>query len=110
MLPANYARPNVLISSWVPQPAVLGHPAVTAFVSHGGQNSTNEGLTAGKAILCMPFGADQPVNAQLIADKGFGLKVGLATALCASVLASNQLGIADTATSEVFNSCCTLLQ
>lgn len=75
MLPAGYAPPNVLILSWVPQPAVLGHPAVKAFVSHGGQNSTNEGLTAGKPILCMPFGADQPINAQLIADNGFGLKV-----------------------------------
>jgi UDP:flavonoid glycosyltransferase YjiC (YdhE family) len=75
MLPSGYAPPNVHISSWVPQPAVLGHPAVKAFVSHGGQNSTNEGITAGKPILCMPFGADQPVNAQLIADKGFGLKV-----------------------------------
>uniref|UniRef100_A0A383VEK4 Glycosyltransferase n=1 Tax=Tetradesmus obliquus TaxID=3088 RepID=A0A383VEK4_TETOB len=74
MLPAGYTPPNVLISSWVPQPAVLGHPAVKAFVSHGGQNSTNEGLTAGKPILCMPFGADQPINAQLIADRGFGLK------------------------------------
>jgi UDP:flavonoid glycosyltransferase YjiC (YdhE family) len=75
MLPAGYAPPNVLISSWVPQPAVLGHAAIKAFVSHGGQNSTNEGLTAGKPILCIPLGADQPINAQLLADKGFGIKV-----------------------------------
>lgn len=37
--------------------------------------STNEGLAAGKPLLCMPFGADQFVNAQHIENKGVGLQV-----------------------------------
>jgi UDP:flavonoid glycosyltransferase YjiC (YdhE family) len=66
-----------LISNWVPQAAVLGHPGVKAFVSHCGLDSLFEGLATGTPILAMPFGGDQPVNAQHVEDKGLGLKVGL---------------------------------
>jgi hypothetical protein len=154
---------HLLLQAWTPQTAVLGHPAVKAFITHGGMNrcvcagsvrhvqdpqacvpygcsacpthpkiadtptpgthtsgrygiaflwlltlpcalhtqggasskvygalticacrvifhtpcpcSTNEGLAAGKPLLCMPFGADQFVNAQHIENKGVGLQV-----------------------------------
>jgi UDP:flavonoid glycosyltransferase YjiC (YdhE family) len=49
---------------------------VKAFVSHCGLNSLFEGLATGTPILAMPFGGDQPVNAQHVEDKGLGLKVG----------------------------------
>ena len=57
----------------MPQVPVLFHPAVAAFISHGGMGSTNEGTAAGKPILCLPFLADQPINAQHIVNKGSGL-------------------------------------
>ena len=54
---------------------VLFHPAVTAFVSHGGMGSTNEGFASGKPILCIPFLADQFINAQHVANTGHGLRL-----------------------------------
>jgi hypothetical protein len=61
---------------------VLAHPAVKVFLSHGGMNSTNEGLAAGVPVLCMPFGGDQPINAQHIENKGVGLQVRAAGLGC----------------------------
>ena len=45
---------------WAPQLAVLAHPAVHLFVTHGGLTSMHEGLVAGKPLLVTPFFADQP--------------------------------------------------
>lgn len=53
------AERRVLVSSWVPQTAVLVHPSVAMFVSHVGLGSLYEGLSAGKRLLAMPFFADQ---------------------------------------------------
>lgn len=44
---------------FVPQWAVLNHPNVRCFVSHGGANSVHEALAAGKAIVPLPFFDDQ---------------------------------------------------
>ena len=55
------------------QVPLLFHPAVSAFMSHGGNNSTLEGLAAGRPILCVPFLGDQPSNAQHIVNRGVGL-------------------------------------
>lgn len=74
-LPSDLDSSKVIISPWMPQPAVLGHPAVKVFVSHCGMSSTNEGLAAGKPFLAMPFFADQPINAQHLQDKGVGIQV-----------------------------------
>ena len=51
---------RLLVSPWVPQLAVLAHPATKLFVTHCGINSLNEGLAAGKPLLGMPFATDQP--------------------------------------------------
>jgi anthocyanidin 3-O-glucosyltransferase len=50
----------VLVVPWAPQLAVLAHPAVHLFVTHGGLTSMHEGLVAGKPLLVTPFFADQP--------------------------------------------------
>ena len=66
---------NILVLPWVPQAAVLHHPQVKLFVSHGGMNSTYEGLLAGKPTLCVPFSIDQPTVAQHLVNKGLGVRI-----------------------------------
>jgi hypothetical protein len=63
---------GVLVVPWAPQQAVLCHPSVRLFVTHGGLNSTYEGLAAGVPLLVLPFSADQPLNGTKVASKGFG--------------------------------------
>lgn len=74
-LPEGYAPANVLVVPWVPQTAVLGHPAVKGFLCHGGHTTSNEALATGTPMLCMPFVGDQLVVAQHIKDHGYGLQV-----------------------------------
>eukprot|EP00250_Pteridium_aquilinum_P019993 c24658_g1_i1 orf=88-1473(+) len=68
------------ITSWAPQIEVLGHPAVGAFLSHCGWNSTLESLNVGVPILGFPQGGEQPVNLKCIVNDwkaGLALQEGL---------------------------------
>lgn len=83
-LPAHLLAPppagsgsRVLVVPWAPQAAVLAHPAVQLFVTHGGLGSLHEGLAAGKPLLTLPFFADQHVNAQRMVNRRLGMTVGL---------------------------------
>ena len=49
---------NILLSDWVPQNDLLGHPNMKAFFTQGGTNSYNEVCTA----LCMYGGVTQYVT------------------------------------------------
>ncbi|KAH7708046.1 UGT-62 protein [Aphelenchoides avenae] len=46
---------NVLTSSWIPQTDLLHHPKVRAMITHGGYNSIQEIISAGKPIVCIPL-------------------------------------------------------
>ena len=61
---------HVLVTKFAPQRAVLGHPAVFGFVSHGGMNSVNEALAFGKPLAIMPFFGDQMMVAVVQRDLG----------------------------------------
>lgn len=64
-LPANaFVRPSV------PQLAVLAR--AEAFITHGGMNSTTEGLVHGVPMVFAPQTADQPLVARRIAALGAG--------------------------------------
>jgi UDP:flavonoid glycosyltransferase YjiC (YdhE family) len=63
------------IRPWVEQQAVLLHPTVKVFMSHGGQSSAHESLFAGKPMLLMPFSADQSFNANSAVEIGVALMV-----------------------------------
>lgn len=63
------------IEPFVPQQAVLSHPAVCAFISHCGMNSINEALYFEKPILALPFFGDQHYNAARLVDLGVALKL-----------------------------------
>lgn len=66
---------TVRVESFVPQPVVLSHPNVVAFVSHCGMNSIQEALYYGKPILALPFFGDQHDNAARLVDLGVALKM-----------------------------------
>lgn len=52
------------IVKWAPQQEVLAHPAVGAFWTHNGWNSTLESICEGVPMICMPCFTDQRVNAR----------------------------------------------
>jgi len=68
-----YDAEHIRVETYVSQRGVLAHPAVHLFLSHGGQSSVNEGLSAGVPLLCMPFFCDQYEVAQAVVSHGLGL-------------------------------------
>ncbi|KAG9130785.1 hypothetical protein Leryth_020016 [Lithospermum erythrorhizon] len=54
------------IVKWAPQQEVLKHPAVGAFWTHNGWNSTLESICGGVPMICMPFFSDQVINARYV--------------------------------------------
>lgn len=60
----------------IPQPEVLAHPAVRAFVTHAGYGGVQESIWTGTPMLCVPLLWDQPFNAQSVAAFGSGVDVG----------------------------------
>ncbi|KAG0172903.1 hypothetical protein DFQ30_009366 [Apophysomyces sp. BC1015] len=68
----NNANPHARMVNWAPQCAVLHHPSIIMFVSHGGAGSMHESLFAGKRLVIFPFFADQPGNAWTIEQKKLG--------------------------------------
>jgi UDP:flavonoid glycosyltransferase YjiC (YdhE family) len=63
--------PSVHGERWVPQADVMPHAA--AMVGHGGSGSTLIAMAAGVPLAVVPFFADQPANAERIAELGAGI-------------------------------------
>jgi UDP:flavonoid glycosyltransferase YjiC (YdhE family) len=63
--------PSVHVERWVPQRDVMPHAA--AMVGHGGSGSTLMAMAAGVPLAVVPFFADQPQNAERIAELGAGI-------------------------------------
>jgi UDP:flavonoid glycosyltransferase YjiC (YdhE family) len=70
--------PSVHAERWVPQADVMPHAA--AMVGHGGSGSTLMAMAAGVPLAVVPFFADQPANAERIADLGAGIALPRGTA------------------------------
>jgi MGT family glycosyltransferase len=68
---------NVLLFRSVPQSELL--PKIDLFISHGGNNSINESLAAGKPIIVAPVGGEQGDNAERIVYLELGNRVEIAT-------------------------------
>jgi MGT family glycosyltransferase len=66
---------NVLLFQSVPQVDLL--PKVDLVIGHGGNNSTNETLAAGKPLIVMPVGGEQGDNASRIEYLKAGLRVNI---------------------------------
>ncbi|XP_046972450.1 UDP-glycosyltransferase UGT5-like [Vanessa cardui] len=63
---------NVKISKWLPQSDLLRHPKIKLFITQGGLQSTDEALTAGVPLVCIPMLGDQWLNAEQYAKFNIG--------------------------------------
>jgi UDP:flavonoid glycosyltransferase YjiC (YdhE family) len=59
---------GMLVTAWAPQTAILGHPAVGAFVTHCGWNSVLETVAAGVPVLTWPMVFEQFITERLVTD------------------------------------------
>ncbi|KAL2244122.1 UNVERIFIED_CONTAM: Beta-D-glucosyl crocetin beta-1,6-glucosyltransferase [Sesamum indicum] len=66
---------GVLVQEWAPQAAILASPAVAGFMSHCGWSSITESVYFGIPVVAVPLKLDQPVNARLVVEAGFGVEV-----------------------------------
>ncbi|MFB0845670.1 macrolide family glycosyltransferase [Paenibacillus oleatilyticus] len=62
---------NFIVRDYVPQLEVLQRAKL--FITHGGMNSTSEGLYYGVPLIVFPQSADQPVVARRVAEIGAGI-------------------------------------
>ncbi|KAK6752067.1 hypothetical protein RB195_003472 [Necator americanus] len=65
--------PNVHLSPWLPQNALLADPRLTVFITHGGLGSITELAHLGKPAIIIPLFAEQPRNADMLAKHGGGI-------------------------------------
>ncbi|WP_152393148.1 macrolide family glycosyltransferase [Paenibacillus guangzhouensis] len=64
---------NFIVQSYVPQTDVLQYTKL--FITHGGMNSTHEGLYYGVPLIVIPQSADQPIIAEQVAKVGAGVSL-----------------------------------
>ncbi len=62
---------NIHVERWVPQADVVPHAA--AMVCHGGYGTTTGALAHGVPLVVLPMFADQPRNAERVAEVGAGI-------------------------------------
>ncbi|KAK9691713.1 hypothetical protein RND81_09G214000 [Saponaria officinalis] len=67
---------GVIIKTWAPQEAILGHPSLGAFMTHCGWNSCLETLSHGVPVITWPLRVEQFNHERLMVDVlrvGFGV-------------------------------------
>ncbi|AZV43366.1 glycosyl transferase family 1 [Peribacillus asahii] len=74
---------NFIVKNYVAQTELLKYTKL--FITHGGMNSTNEGLYYGVPLIVIPQSADQPIIAQQVANIGAGIQLQMQS------LTANQL-------------------
>lgn len=62
---------NYIVKNYVPQTELLTYTKL--FITHGGMNSTHEGLYNGVPLVVIPQSADQPVIAMQVENLGAGV-------------------------------------
>ncbi|MFD0771968.1 macrolide family glycosyltransferase [Bacillus sp. CGMCC 1.60114] len=64
---------NFLVYNYVSQLEVLQHTNV--FITHGGMNSSSEGLYFGVPLVVIPVAGDQPIVAKRVEELGAGIQL-----------------------------------
>ena len=67
------APANVTVRGYLPHESVLPH--VEAVITHAGMSTVATVLAAGRPLVCVPQGREQPLNAARVAEVGAGLYV-----------------------------------
>uniref|UniRef100_J3M4Z7 Uncharacterized protein n=1 Tax=Oryza brachyantha TaxID=4533 RepID=J3M4Z7_ORYBR len=57
---------GLVVQSWVPQTAILGHMSIGCFVTHCGWNSTLESVSNEVPMIAWPLYAEQKMNAAMM--------------------------------------------
>jgi UDP:flavonoid glycosyltransferase YjiC (YdhE family) len=79
----NAVPPQIKLTDFAPQKALLASPATKVFVSHGGAESVGEGIYSATPMMMAPHFGDQASNAYRLEATGMALvvpKEGLADA------------------------------
>ncbi|CAD6194678.1 unnamed protein product [Caenorhabditis auriculariae] len=66
----NSSLNNVVLTSWMPQMALLADPRLNVFLTHGGLGSTMELAYRGKPSVMVPVFGDQARNARMMERHG----------------------------------------
>ncbi|KXH34702.1 hypothetical protein CNYM01_06126 [Colletotrichum nymphaeae SA-01] len=66
-------HPDMRIPCFAPQRAILDHPNIKLYLSHGGDSSANETLLHGTPTLILGFFFDQLANSARLVEAGVGL-------------------------------------
>ena len=61
------------IAEWLPQLAVLQHPAVSMAIMHGGMNGIHEALSNGLPLILLPGHSEQLSNSGKVQHQGLGI-------------------------------------
>uniref|UniRef100_A0A146LHB3 UDP-glucuronosyltransferase n=1 Tax=Lygus hesperus TaxID=30085 RepID=A0A146LHB3_LYGHE len=64
---------NVHTSKWFAQRDVLAHPKMSLYIGHCGALGLQEAVHEAVPTICLPFFADQYVNAEFLVESGMGL-------------------------------------
>ena len=64
---------NILLSKWLPQQDLLGHPKCKLFITHGGMQGTLEAIYHAVPLLCLPLGADRDFNCFKAEKEGYAV-------------------------------------
>ncbi|XP_022144603.1 UDP-glycosyltransferase 73C6-like [Momordica charantia] len=83
---------GLVVRGWAPQVLILSHPAIGAFVTHCGWNSTIEAIATGVPMVAWPLFADQMFNEMLIVQI---LKIGASVGVekCYAWGAEEEIGV-----------------
>ncbi|CAE1292247.1 UGT [Acanthosepion pharaonis] len=76
---SSYSRPNVLLTKWLPQNDLLGHPNTKLFITHCGNSGQYESLYHAVPMIGFPVFADQPFNGYRMQIKGYGISMDMYT-------------------------------
>ena len=74
---SSYSHPNVLLTKWLPQNDLLGHPKTKLFITHCGNSGQYESLYHAVPMIGFPVFADQPFNGYRMQVKGYGISMDM---------------------------------